>query len=196
MQRQPLGQQGRERALNNATLQRAQASDTALSREDQLLLESTLRAQERAAAARLAQSVAGAAAAPRVEVDEETLQFLLAPLGPGGRELLQSVSGAAAEDTTAVAAVELVDGAAPRAAAAAGVDSGASSVAGEYTGAVAAGGSENEAVAEAEGGPLVLSLELVAALLERHPDPEVRQQVRRVSACAACCCYRPACGAC
>ena len=148
------------------------ANGTTLPRSDQLLLNSSLRAQEHGAAARAARAAAADAAAPLVEVEPGVVEYILAPLGDGS-------------DATAAAAT---------AAAAAGVGPGSSTQLLAQGSGGGGGGAGRRP--RARRGDLALTLDLAAALLERHPDPDVRRQVGahnaiRTAYCALCARVRP-----
>jgi hypothetical protein len=129
-------------------------SYSALSRDEQLLLASDLRAQERGAAARLQRLLVDASLAPHFEVDRETLEYLLEPLGDDPAAL-----GAAAAAAAAAGAASRSGAAASAAAVEDGSGSGSGS-----------GGGGAEIV-------LSLTVDLVRSLLERHPDERVRREV-------------------
>ena len=126
-----------------------------IARDERLLLDAALRAQERAAAARAALAAAGDAAAPEVDVDADSRDYMLRPLG-----LLASVSGPAAPAPAA-------GGRAAPAAAGEGTATGGTAAGAAFDG--------QEATASTAATMLTLTLGLTTALLERHPDAAVRR---------------------
>jgi hypothetical protein len=142
-------------------------------------LEASIRGQERAAAARLRHSLIHPFAAPEVETDALARRYLLAPLGPdwGG-------GGAGSGSSCGSGGGGGGGGAIGQGSSASESSGGGSGNVWEGAGAAPSGGArpgeqmgEGGTAAGALG--LRLTVQLVQVVLERHPDAEVREQVRR-----------------